>query len=84
MHTFTAEIAIIGVNPYVSVPEEILAAIFAEANKNKGPMPIHGYINKTPYTQTLVRFANEWRLYINTTMLKNSPQRTRLTATYAA
>jgi len=28
-----------------------------------------------PYTQTLVKYSGEWRLYINMTMLKNSPQR---------
>jgi hypothetical protein len=75
MHTFTAEIAIIGINPYVDVPQEILSAIFLKADKSKGPVPVHGYINKAPYTQTLVRYANEWRLYINTKMLKNSPKR---------
>lgn len=77
MHTFKAEIAIIGINPYVSVPQEILAAVFAKADKDKGPIPVHGLINQAPYTQTLVRYAGEWRLYINTKMLKNSPKRIR-------
>lgn len=75
MHTFKAEIAIIGINPYVNVPDEILLALFAKAGRHKGPIPVHGHINKAPYTQTLVRHAGEWRLYINTIMLKNSPQR---------
>lgn len=75
MHTFKAEIAIIGINPYVNIPEEILAAVFLKANKSKGPVPVHGTINEVPYTQTLVRYANEWRLYINTKMLKGSPKR---------
>lgn len=75
MHTFKAEIAIIGINPYVEVPEEILSALFLLADKNKGPIPVHGLISGEPYTQTLVRYANEWRLYINTKMLKNSPKR---------
>lgn len=75
MHCFSAEIAIIGINPYVSVSEEVLAAIFAKAGKNKGPVPVRGTINDILYTQTLVRYANEWRLYINTRMLKNSPKR---------
>lgn len=75
MYTFKAEIAIIGINPYVSVPTEILSAIFLKANKSKGPVPVCGAINKVQYTQTLVRYANEWRLYINTKMLKDSPKR---------
>lgn len=75
MHRFTAQIAIIGINPYVSVPSEILTDIFIKANKNKGPVPVRGHINQVPYTQTLVRYAGEWRLYINTKMLKNSPKR---------
>lgn len=32
-------------------------------------------MNGKPYTQTLVRYAGAWRLYINTLMLKNSPKR---------
>lgn len=75
MHKFKAEIKIIGINPYVFVPEEILSAIFVAAGKNKGPVPVCGAINGTPYAQTLVRYANEWRLYINTVMLKDSPRR---------
>jgi uncharacterized protein YdeI (YjbR/CyaY-like superfamily) len=75
MHSFKSKIEIIGINPYVEVPHEILSAIFVKANKNKGPIPVYGYINKTPYTQTLVRYANVWRLYINTKMLKDSPKR---------
>lgn len=75
MHTFKAVIEIIDINPYVHVPEKILTDIFKTANKDKGPIPVHGLINGNPYTQTLVRYANDWRLYINTTMLKNSPKR---------
>uniref|UniRef100_UPI00404926ED YdeI/OmpD-associated family protein n=1 Tax=Fulvivirga sp. TaxID=1931237 RepID=UPI00404926ED len=74
MHKFKATINIIGINPYVFVPLEILEAIFQQADKEKGPIPICGKINNKPYTQTLVKYKNEWRLYINTTMLKNSPQ----------
>ncbi|MGC4039432.1 MAG: hypothetical protein QM710_01180 [Flavobacterium sp.] len=39
MHTFKAEIKIIGINPYVFVPEEILTAIFMEAKKTKALFP---------------------------------------------
>lgn len=75
MHTFKAEIKIIGVNPYVHVPDKILSAIFKKAQKDKGAIPIRGTINGYPYKQTLVRFRGDWRLYINMIMLKNSPKR---------
>ncbi|WP_300565371.1 YdeI/OmpD-associated family protein [Flavobacterium sp.] len=72
---FSAIIKIIGINPYVSVPEEILKAISNDANKDKGPIPINGTVNDKPYLQTLVKYSGEWRLYINTIMLNNSPKR---------
>jgi hypothetical protein len=75
MRKFKAEIQIIGINPYVFVPEEVLTDIFRQANKDKGAIPIKGTINGSPYKQTLVRFKGNWRLYINMKMLKNSPNR---------
>lgn len=75
MQTFKAEIAQIGINPFVFVPEEVLAGIFKRAGKEKGPIPICGSVNEKPYKQTLVKYRGHWRLYINTTMLKNSPKR---------
>jgi len=72
---FLATIKIIGINPYVSVPEAILKSIINDANKDKGPIPVNGTVNDKPYLQTLVKYAGEWRLYINTTMLHNSPKR---------
>lgn len=74
-YTFTATIEIIGINPFVFVPEEILNHIFEKASKSKGPIPVKGAVNAVPYTQTLMKFKGEWRLYINTKMLKNSPKR---------
>jgi len=74
-YTFTATIEIIGINPFVFVPEEILHHIFEKAAKSKGPIPVKGIVNTVPYTQTLMKFKGEWRLYINTKMLKNSPKR---------
>lgn len=75
MDAFQAEIAIIGVNPFVLVPDDVLLEIFKQAGKCKGPIPISGTINGRPYTQTLVRYSGEWRLYINTAMLRDSPKR---------
>ncbi|MEO8111726.1 MAG: YdeI/OmpD-associated family protein [Ginsengibacter sp.] len=68
-------IEIIGINPFVFVPEKILAIIFKKAGKDKGPIPICGAINGNAYQQTLVKYGGAWRLYINGTMLKNSPKR---------
>jgi hypothetical protein len=81
MQTFKAELKIIGINPYVEVPEKILAAVFKQAGKEKGKIPIRGTVNKLPYTQTLVKYQGEWRLYINTKMLKDSPKKIGTTIT---
>lgn len=75
MLKFNADIEIIGINPYVFVPEEILLEIFRQAAKNKGHIPVNGTVNEKPYRQTLVKYSGHWRLYINTSMLKNSPKR---------
>ena len=75
MLKFTAEIEIIGINPFVFVPDSVLTAIFEQAGKNKGAIPVKGLINGRPYKQTLVKYSNFWRLYINTLMLKDSPSR---------
>lgn len=75
MYKFKADIEIIGVNPFVFVPEKILTGIFKQAGKDKGKIPIRGTINNVQYKQTLVKYCGDWRLYINTTMLKNSPKR---------
>ncbi|WP_442787329.1 YdeI/OmpD-associated family protein [Flavobacterium suncheonense] len=75
LHTFNTTLEIIGINPYVAVPEAILQSIFEDAGKDKGPIPIKGTVNDNPYLQTLVKYAGHWRLYINTLMLKDSPKR---------
>jgi hypothetical protein len=72
---FKANIYIIGINPFVFLPPKILRVIFTQAGRYKGHIPIKGSINGNEYKQTLVRYRNEWRLYINTGMLKNSPQK---------
>jgi hypothetical protein len=75
MKEFNATLDIIGINPFVFVPEAILSDLFSQANKSKGHIPVCGTVNGKNYTQTLVRYLDEWRLYINTSMLKNSPKR---------
>lgn len=74
-HSFHATIEIIGINPYVEVPEAILNEIFIQAGKNKGHIPVAGTVNKLSYQQTLLKYSGLWRLYINTLMLKDSPKR---------
>jgi Bacteriocin-protection, YdeI or OmpD-Associated/Domain of unknown function (DUF1905) len=81
MQKFKATIELIGINPFVFVPEKILAAILKKAGKEKGPVPVKGEINTKPYRQTLVKYAGHWRLYINTIMLKDSPKRIGETVT---
>ena len=74
-HFFYTALDIIGANPFVFVPEDILLQLFKDAGKDKGAIPICGSVNGKPYKQTLVRYSGDWRLYINTTMLKDSPKR---------
>ena len=68
MFHFTAEIFKIGINPYVIPPAAVLQALFQEAGKEKGPIPVRINLNKTTFHQTLVRYAGEWRLYLNNPM----------------
>jgi len=75
LHKFKAKLEIIGINPFVFVPDVILNELFGQVGKDKGPIPISGSVNGEKYIQTLVKYRGEWRLYVNTTMLKNSPDR---------
>lgn len=74
-YSFNAIIEIIGINPYVQIPDIILSEIFIQAGKDKGYIPIKGTVNRSPYLQTLVKYKGIWRLYINLSMLKDSPKR---------
>lgn len=75
MHRFHAKLEIIVGNPFVYLPPAILQAIFEEAQKDKGHIPVRGTINALAYQQTLVKYSGAWRLYINMKMLKDSPRR---------
>lgn len=72
---FKARIELIGINPFVFVPGEILKEIFRQAGKERGHIPVCGSVNRKTFKQTLVKYSGDWRLYINTTMLKDSPKR---------
>lgn len=68
MQTFTAQILLIGVNPYVPLPPALLQRLVKQAGKDKGPIPVRLRINGKTFTQTLVKYAGEWRLYLNLPM----------------
>jgi len=67
---FKAEIKIIGINPFVFVPEEALNYVFHQSGKNKGQLPVKMKIDGHEFKQTLVKYAGDWRLYLNTPMRK--------------
>jgi len=66
---------IIGINPFVFVPEPLLQQLFKDAGKDKGYIPVMGKVNGNAYKQTLLKYQGAWRLYINTVMLPRSPER---------
>ena len=70
MHTFSARIQIIDINPYVLVPADTQKKLFKEAGKNKSPIPVEMTINGHAFKQNLVKFRGRWRLYLNTPMRK--------------
>ena len=70
MKSFTAKILIVGINPFVVVPQEILDYLFFKLGKDKGRIPVKGSINENDFLQTLVKCGKEWRLFINTPMRK--------------
>jgi hypothetical protein len=72
---FTAKLEIIGINPFVFIPEEILDTVFKVSGRDKSPIPVKGTVNGIEYKQNLMKYLGEWRLYVNLIMLKNSPKR---------
>jgi hypothetical protein len=65
MKSFSAIISKIGINPYWSIPENVLSALFKQADKTKGPIQVRGTVNGKRFKQTLVKFQGAWRLYVN-------------------
>ena len=72
MQSFSAKIFKIGINPYVLLPDTVLKALFKEAGKDRGYIPVKGTINGYEFTQTLVKYSGKWRLYLNTPMRTGS------------
>ena len=67
---FTGQIHIIGVNPFVFLPEKTLMKVFKQSGKDKGKIPVKMKIDGHEFTQTLVKYSGHWRLYLNTPMRK--------------
>lgn len=67
---FRAKIEIIGVNPFVFLPEDVLNEVFNQANKNTGKIPVRMKIDGYEFTQTLIKWQGAWRLYLNMPMRK--------------
>lgn len=65
MKSFSATISKIGINPYVFLPDDILNALFKQADKSTSPIPVRGKIDGKRFIQTLVKYQGAWRLYIN-------------------
>ena len=70
--SFSSEIFIIGVNPYVPVPKGILEQLFIDAQRNSGPIPVKGTLNGKLFIQTVVKYSDLWRLYLNGIMRKDA------------
>ncbi len=70
-----AKLEIIGVNPFIRLPDKVLTELFKQAGKDKGSIRVKGTVNDKPFIQTLVKYAGIWRLYINQKILKNSTKR---------
>jgi hypothetical protein len=79
---FTATIEIIGVNPYVSLPEPILTDLFKQAGKEKGKIPVTMTIDGHGFIQTLIKYRGAWRLYLNTPMRKSAKKEVGDTADF--
>jgi uncharacterized protein YdeI (YjbR/CyaY-like superfamily) len=66
MESFSARIYIISkINPVVDVPDGVLHAIFEQAGRSKGPIPVRGKLNGAEFIQTLIKYEGAWRLYLN-------------------
>lgn len=72
MKAFSQRIRKLGVNPYVGLPDAVLAALFEGAGREKGPIPVRGRLNGKPFRQTLVRYQGAWRLYLNAKMREDA------------
>jgi hypothetical protein len=68
MKSFKTEIEIIGINPYMEVPTNVLKVLFKEAEKDTSPIRVRGTLDGHKFEQTVVKYQGKWRLYLNTPM----------------
>lgn len=80
--SFTATIEIIGINPFVFVPDEVLNTVFQQAGKDKGKIPVQLTIDGHQFPQTLIKYSGHWRLYLNTPMRKAAQKEVGNSATF--
>lgn len=66
---FKAQIQIIGINPFVFLPEKLIQNLLIEI-KQKGKIPVRIQIDGHEFTQTLIKYKGNWRLYLNLPMRK--------------
>lgn len=67
---FTAKIEIIGINPFVFLPKPILLTLMEQAQTDRGKIRVILKMEGFEFTQTLVKYQGEWRLYLNIPMRK--------------
>src|SRR6187431_887585 len=79
---FSAKIQIIGVNPFVFLPDAVSSSIFKEANKDKGKIPVKMKIEGHEFIQTLIKYSGHWRLYLNMPMRKMAKKEVGDTASF--
>ena len=70
MKSYSSKIYIIGINPYVLLPDSVLKYLFQKAGRDKGAIPVCGKLNGKSFIQNLVKYRGKWRLYLNTPMRK--------------
>jgi hypothetical protein len=69
---FSSNIKIIGINPCVDVPEDIIRYLLSSMGRKNGPIPVKGVINGIDFLQTIVKFKGAWRLYVNTQLRRDT------------
>lgn len=65
---FRARIELLGINPFVFVPEKHLRALLQAAGRERGPIPLRVTLAGVQFRQNLVKSHGAWRLYLNTPM----------------
>jgi hypothetical protein len=75
MFAFIGKIYKLGINPVIDPPDDVLQAVFEQAGRSRGPIPVRGKVNGAEFVQTLVKYRGAWRLYINGPMLAASGSR---------